>query len=127
MTCQANGGWGAYTLHLGWLRIIQPKSYGRLRVAAATTTNTGSDTFNCAASEFTLEGQSSGSVGVGAPGIVGKSNPTVAGEPLLKAGTLAPGRSITATVRFSLSGNDYPVKVRLGTATSTAVTLASWQ
>jgi hypothetical protein len=92
-----------------------------------TITNTGDDPLNYTASEFTLEGNSSGSVGIGAPGIVGDSNPTVGGEPLLKAGTLEPGRSITAAVRFSLDGKDVPVKVRLGTATSTAVTLASWQ
>ena len=103
--------------HPGW------KAY----YCTVTITNTGDDPLDYSASEFTLEGNSSGSVGTGAPGIVGDSNPTVGGDPFLKAGTVEPGRSITAVVWFSLDGKDDPVKMRLGTATSTGVTLASWQ
>ena len=86
-----------------------------------TITNTGSEPLTYVASEFFLEGNSGGSTG-----IAGQPT-TVGGQPVLARGMLAPGETVTAAVRFNLKTNDVPVKVRLGTATSTAVTLASWQ
>jgi hypothetical protein len=86
-----------------------------------TIVNTGSRALTCVASEFSLEGNSSGSTGIAGP------ETTVGGHPVLDRVTLAPGESVTAAVRFQLSQGDSPVKVRLGTASSTEVVLASWQ
>lgn len=86
-----------------------------------TITNTGSKALTFVASELFLEGNSSGSTGIGGP------EKTVDGHPVLDSVTLAPGASVTAAVRFSLKQGDEPVKVRLVTASSTNVALASWQ
>jgi hypothetical protein len=94
-----------------------------------TITNTTSATNTYAASEFFLEGNSSGSIGIGSTGIISDPEPTFGGQPLLKVtgGTLAPGRSVTGAIRFELKTEDIPVKVRLGSATSTRVVFATWQ
>ena len=86
-----------------------------------TILSTGSEALTCVAWEFSLEGNSSGSTGIAGP------ETTVGGQPVFDRVTLAPGESVTAAVRFQLSQGDSPVKVRLGTASSTNVTLASWQ
>ena len=86
-----------------------------------TIVNTGSRALTCVASEFSLEGNSSGSTGIAGP------EKTVGGQPVFDRVTLAPGESVTTAVRFELSQDDTPVKVRLGTASSTEVVLASWQ
>ena len=90
--------------------------------ALVTITNTGTETIDYAASEFFIEGNSSGSTGIAT------LDGTIDGVPVLAHhGTLSPGGSVTAAVCFSLSTGDVPVKVRLGTQFSTAIVLASWQ
>jgi hypothetical protein len=86
-----------------------------------TVTNTGSKNLTFVASEFFLEGNSSGSTGIGSP------EGTVGGHPVLDGMTLERGASVTVAVRFSLKEGDEPVKVRLVTASSTNLALASWQ
>jgi hypothetical protein len=90
--------------------------------ALVTITNTGAETIDYATSEFSLDGNSSGSTGIAT------LDGTIDGLPVLASrGTLSPGGSVTAAVCFGLSKGDVPVKVRLGTQFSTAIVLASWQ
>jgi hypothetical protein len=90
--------------------------------ALVTITNTGTETIDYTASEFSLDGNSSGSTGIAT------LDGTIDGLPVLASrGTLSPGGSVTAAVCFSLTKGDVPVKVRLGTQSSTAIVLASWQ
>ena len=94
-----------------------------------TITNTGSEPLTCAAGEFCLMGNSSGSSGgIGAP------EKTLAGHEVLDLVTLQPGESVTRAVLFQIEEGDHPVKVLLGTRdskgsihTSTSEWPASWQ
>ncbi len=86
-----------------------------------TITNTGAETIDYAASDFMLEGNSSGSTGIAT------LDGTIDALPVLVRGTVSPGDSVTAAVCFSLSETDAPVKVQLGTRFSTEMVLASWR
>jgi len=93
-----------------------------------TITNTGSEPLTCAAAEFSLDGNSSGSTGIGG------LEKTLAGHEVLDLVTLQPGESVKVAVRFCVKQGDHPVKVRLGTRSSTgriysstSEWLASWQ
>ena len=84
-----------------------------------TITNTGSEPLTCAAQEFSLMGNSSGSTGgIGGPG------ETLAGHEVLDLVTLQPGESVEVAVRFGLKQGDHPVKVLLGTRDSTGTFIA---
>lgn len=94
-----------------------------------TITNTGSEPLTCAAEEFSLMGNSSGSTGG-----IGGLGETLAGHDVLDLVTLQPGESVKVAVRFSLKEGDHPVKVLLGTRdstgsvhSSTSEWLALWQ
>jgi len=94
-----------------------------------TITNTGSEPLTCAAAQFGLDGNSSGSTG----GFGGPAK-TLAGHEVLDLVRLQPGESVKAAVRFCVKQGDHPVKVWLGTRSSTgriqsstSEWLASWQ
>jgi len=89
--------------------------------SVVTITNTGKDPITYAASDFSLEGQSSGS-----GGISGTQSSRVGGYPTMDKGTLDPGQSVTCAVRFVLGKADIPVKVRLVPEWAKLV-LISWQ
>ena len=93
-----------------------------------TITNTGSEPLTCAAGEFSLMGNSSGGSGIAGP------EKTVDGHQVLDLVTLQPGESVTRAVLFHIEEGDHPVKVLLGTRSSTgsihlstSEPLASWQ
>ena len=93
-----------------------------------TITNTGNESLTCAAAEFFLMGNKSGSSGIG-----GREK-TLGGHEVLDLVTLQPGESVTRAVLFQIRQGDHPVKVLLGTRlstgsihSSTSEWLACWQ
>ena len=101
------------------VQVTQPGFRGVYSIV--TITNTSTSTIKYGASDFSLEGQSSGSVGTHA-----RQGSMSGGYPAMNAGSLDPGETITYTVRFELHGADVPIKVRLVPQWAKQV-LVSWQ
>lgn len=85
-----------------------------------TITNTGNEPLTCAAAEFFLMGKSTGSSGG-----IGGLEKTLAGHEVLTIVTLQPGESVKAAVGFCLSQGNHPVKMLLGTRSSTGEMVVS--
>lgn len=79
---------------------------GKVVFSLVTITNSGRSPVGYGAYDFSIEGGHSGSTGDLSSGM------TIGGHPVMDRGTLAPGETITAAVRFNLSADDQPVKVR---------------